>query len=281
MLFEGLKQFDRIYVTGPQRAGTTICSQMIAHDTGYQYVDELSFGAENYELFDRLKNKKHCVIHCPGFCHLIHEYTNDDTLIVLVRRPIEEIVRSQKRATWRGECNELEKYGLTKGVMSMIKYKHFDKHQRHLIKHLREVDYHSLEPHPMWCDNRGQFTKRQTCHQQITVCRRFPPSHQQQRETRSRYRRVFGYRYYPHRRFKEALQDVGWVYYLLKESHQVHKIEDHLQTGHKVIVLDETAILFRCCQWCVDLIEVMSVPQVLERALAGGFSKERVKLLGQ
>ena len=50
-MFEYLKEFPVVLVTGPQRSGTRICAKMIAHDTGHRFVDEREIHTDSlYEL---------------------------------------------------------------------------------------------------------------------------------------------------------------------------------------------------------------------------------------
>ena len=164
-MFEDFKQFEKIFVTGPQRSGTTICAKMIAHDTGHAYIDEIDHEAQAkaFEALLALNDGINCVIQCPAFCHIIHRYGDDHALVVLMRRPIDDIIRSQKRISW-GDHVELSKYGLKEGIISAAKYAYFEQYQRHLIKHSKEVMYESLRPHPLWCDDRGYFASKQTEH---------------------------------------------------------------------------------------------------------------------
>jgi len=159
-MFEELGQYSRIYVTGPQRAGTTILSKMIAHDTGYTYIGEEAYNWDR-KKFHKLKNRRKIVIHCPLFCHIIHLYSDCVTIIVMTIRPVDEIEQSQKRVCWDGEKKELAKYGEDHGIISQIKYKNWED-QKKKIDHYKEIAYHSLRPHPMWRSRRKAFFSKQT-----------------------------------------------------------------------------------------------------------------------
>lgn len=164
-MFNWLSQFRTIFVTGPQRSGTRICAQMIAHDTGYEYVDENDFGMDSlYHLSSILENKVDLVVHCPVLCRHIHLLTDENSAVVLMRRNVEDIIASQKRISWRWEKLELARYDLTTGVIAEVKYGFWNEYQRSRIRHAFEVQYNDLHLHPLWLerDVRGEFEPTQT-----------------------------------------------------------------------------------------------------------------------
>ena len=164
-MFEWLNQFSRIFVTGPQRSGTRICARMIAHDTGYDYIDETDFQYDSlYLLFSLLEKKERVVIQCPVLCRYAHLFSEDRSAVVLMRRKIREIFRSQKRITWAWEWLERDRYGRTKGNIAEIKYEYWEKHQKRKIKHSFEIEYESLVHHPLWLpkEKRTSFSPDQT-----------------------------------------------------------------------------------------------------------------------
>lgn len=166
-MFGQFKIYDRIYVTGPQRSGTTIASRMIAYDTRHKCIDEADYKWKSPK-FNELKKLKNVVIHCPLFCHIIQRHSDSNTMIVMIFRPIDEIVRSQNRVSWDGEKEELKKYGMDCGVISEIKY---DKwlEQKNTISHYAEIAYHSLRFHPLWRNKREQFSPKQTSYKSYSM----------------------------------------------------------------------------------------------------------------
>lgn len=170
-MFEELKKYDRIFVTGPQRSGTRICAKIIADSTGFKYIDEKEFNTHNRKKLLSIASKIGIVIQCPAMCHVIHKLTNNilniKDMVIIMKRPIREIIASQKRIGWDkqrdGKQLELKKYPEKEGVIARIKYKHLEK-QKKEIKNWQEVKYHSLSHHPMWVDkeNRKEFKKNQT-----------------------------------------------------------------------------------------------------------------------
>jgi len=151
-MFEWMTRFDKILVTGPQRSGTRICARMIAHDTGYRYVDEKEIAVGHPELLKALCAAEHgFVVQCPALCHCVHEFSADDTLIILMRRKIEDIIASQERIKWKNEQDQLQRhYGGVRGPISVIRYKFWEEHQRPKVKYFLEIEYESLLAHPLW-----------------------------------------------------------------------------------------------------------------------------------
>jgi hypothetical protein len=150
-MFEWLSKFDRVFVTGPQRSGTRICAKMIAHDTGYEFIDETQINMDGFYNFSTLleTNKKY-VLQCPTLCRYIHFFDQEDNAIVLMRRNVNDIIRSQKRIKWSKEWLELIRYDRSEGIISEIKYDFWEKNQKNQIKNSFEVEYGSLKTHPLW-----------------------------------------------------------------------------------------------------------------------------------
>lgn len=168
-MYQGLKQHNLILVTGPQRAGTTIAAKIIAHDTGHQYIDERDFEAVNKEQWWLIVNSaEKAVIHCPGMCRWVAEAgRRDDVLVVLVKRPIDDIIASQERIGWSHEEFELSNYeGFAQPgePISAVKYRYWDEVQANKIKHSGVVFYGELKRHKLWVPkkDRADFHARQT-----------------------------------------------------------------------------------------------------------------------
>jgi hypothetical protein len=164
-MFQWLSEFDRILVSGPQRSGTRICAQMIAHDTGYRYVDESEIGTDSlYLLWWLFHNRRRFVVHCPALCRHVHMFSANGSAVVLVRRSIDDILASQQRIGWGWEGLELVRYDQSDGVSSQVKYDYWDRYQKERIEHAFEIEYHSLVSHPLWCSDgvRRNFGPTQT-----------------------------------------------------------------------------------------------------------------------
>lgn len=151
-MFAWLTDFDRILVTGPHRAGTRICTQMIAHDTGHEYVDEAALESDSLSLLaDKFKTQARFVAQCPGLCRFVHLFgRHPQTAIIMMRRGIDDIIASQKRIGWSNEWLELGKYGVTNGPIAVVKYEFWDAQQKQLIDNPIEIEYESLSDHPFW-----------------------------------------------------------------------------------------------------------------------------------
>jgi hypothetical protein len=173
IVFEYLQRFRRIVVTGPQRSGTTICARMVAGDLGWRMIDE----TDRVGTAEREKKVGHLshvdslrqvlvedgvVVQAPSaaaFCHQLPP----EVAIVFMIRPVAEILRSEERIAWRGNSYELKLLGQTAGHSCEIKYANWQ-WQRPLIRHAFEVEYRSLQAHPLWVDPelRRSFGKKQT-----------------------------------------------------------------------------------------------------------------------
>lgn len=164
-MFEYLAKFETILVTGPQRAGTRICAQMIAYDTGHDYVDEEDINMDSlYQLCNFMQERRRMVVQCPTLCRYVHLFSGDTIAVVLMRRSVADIIASQKRIKWSWEWLELGRYDRRDGVIAEIKYQFWDTNQRQQIKHAFEVDYESLALHPLWLPQsaRQDFRPAQT-----------------------------------------------------------------------------------------------------------------------
>jgi hypothetical protein len=164
-MFEWLKEFKRILVTGPQRSGTRIGARMMAYDTGYRFVDEMEVKFDSlYALSDLFAEHQEFVVQCPALCCHAHLFSADDTAVVLMRRKIPDIVASQERIHWVWEKTELARYGRISGNIAEIKYEFWEQYQRSRIIHAFEIPYENLEAHPLWVslDQRKDFRPGQT-----------------------------------------------------------------------------------------------------------------------
>lgn len=150
IMYEHLKKYSRIIVTGPQRSGTRIGAKIIAHDTGHTYIDEREIKGYNYDLLEDKLKIDNIVVQCPAMMNKIEKISKiyPDVLIVIMKRNINDIIVSQKRINWSegSEKQELEKYGKTKGIISKIKYEHLDKIKGN-INNLIEIEYEKLSEH--------------------------------------------------------------------------------------------------------------------------------------
>lgn len=143
--------YHKILVTGPQRSGTRIVAKMIAHDNKIRYVSEQQVGIRSTRKANRfLALDERLVIQCPGLCHCIEEFSAFGILIIIVVRKIEDIIASQSRIGWtRFQEGELKQYGKTSGIISKVRYEHWEV-QKKLILNWLEIRYEDLKGHPMF-----------------------------------------------------------------------------------------------------------------------------------
>jgi len=162
-VFKPLSTFQKIVVTGPQRSGTTICGKMISNDLKLPYIDESHFDVHDHEKFiEQINSIEKYVIQAPAVFKQCMEIKNDDIIVVIMKRNIEEILDSQKRIEWEGwNLGELKKLGLNSGNSCEEKYNLFKKIQP---KNYMVINYDDLKSHDMWVDkkHRISFGPKQT-----------------------------------------------------------------------------------------------------------------------
>jgi predicted O-linked N-acetylglucosamine transferase (SPINDLY family) len=158
-----LRNYEQVIVSGPQRAGTTIAAKILAGELGYRYVSEEEVDVNDImQLVELYRVGRRFVVQGPGFCPYVHLLPG---AVVLMRRPVKEIVRSQARIRWSQEKVELAGYFTTEGPIAQVKYTAWDKFQKpRLGERAFDLDYHSLAAHPLWIqqEQRRTFHHRQT-----------------------------------------------------------------------------------------------------------------------
>jgi hypothetical protein len=175
-MFEDLKKYKKILVTGPHRAGTTIATKMIASDLKYlPLLDEQCGVGPNLEplTFYLHDYSKPCVCQAPFAADSCHTF-NDDVLVVFMMRDLEDIAASQRRVKLEDGrkfdfaaiiARETRRYhtGSLGEPIAQIKYRNWEEQKLH-IKHWLELPYTDLENHPMWLpkEQRKDFHVRQT-----------------------------------------------------------------------------------------------------------------------
>jgi hypothetical protein len=155
--------YTRITVTGPQRSGTTISAAILAGELGLEAIYEERIEVDKLDKFFDLFRTKDCfVLQAPGLCSFAHALPG---CIVLMRRSLDEIIRSQDRVQWGGqwERRELTKYFTNLGPVASVKYFAWDVYQKAVHKHAYDLEYDSLRGHRWWVDpeNRHHFHNRQ------------------------------------------------------------------------------------------------------------------------
>lgn len=173
MVLSVLKQHPVILVTGPHRSGTTFASKVVASETGYRLIDESRWATHhnhNVWTFRRMVDylmtqPRSVVMHHPGATPWVHLLEPWAVAVVMVRRPVDEIVLSEDRINWRPHEREvLDCYFRTEHPSAYTVYEVWDKWQKRVLSAAYDLEYHSLETHPLWVskEKRKQFTPHQT-----------------------------------------------------------------------------------------------------------------------
>ena len=157
-----------ILVTGPQRSGTTLIAHALAQDLGLLYYDEDDIGWEgcsqnNEEALRQVfAYADGCVVQAPACAHICHTLP-EDTIVVFVRRDVQDIEKSQKRIGWAYEQIETDKYPpeYHRGSIAETKYHYWESIQQGQIERSYEIEYESLKDHPLWIEDKQEFTARQ------------------------------------------------------------------------------------------------------------------------
>lgn len=155
-----LAGYKRIVVTGCQRSGTTIAGKIIANDLGYKYVDEFEIGINDVVSFCKTLIEERVVIQCPALTHIMPKLDWEETAIVVIDRPIEEIIISEERVDLK-TGRECEIYGYNDPKFLCVYKKLFLKKSEIKLPFF-SIDYYSFKDHEMWRENRKDYTLKQT-----------------------------------------------------------------------------------------------------------------------
>lgn len=144
----------KLFVTGPQRSGSTFVSHCLAKSYDLKHIDEMEFDVYFLDWFYAVtKNLNDWVVHAPGLFSEILKVQEriPDVTFVIVKRSIEEINRSQEKinldlSTEKIKLNIPES---NKSSVALIKYIYWDRWKKHLSSWV-EYDYRDFENHPMW-----------------------------------------------------------------------------------------------------------------------------------
>jgi len=161
---DDLKNYSRVIVTGPQRSGTTIASHIIACDLEYKHIDERQVDVRSMSKLFKVLEDTNIVVQGPCFCSQVAWIDTPDTIIIMMKRDINDIVESETRISWDEEKKELSNYFKENGVISAVRYEMWDKYQKPNMKvPFLELSYESLKEHPLWIEKpaRSNFDRRQ------------------------------------------------------------------------------------------------------------------------
>jgi hypothetical protein len=173
-MFEYLAPHRYILVTGPHRSGTTIAARMIVEDLAIDYYEEedvfyfcRTADVNKVDLGAFLKTVEDgpLVLRCPALCSQVHKYAGVEGLfVVLMVRPVNDILASQLRVRWGFEAHELKAYPGARGPVARVKYDFWHEVQAPALEgKYAEVAYGDLAGHPMWVpkERRVDFYIRQ------------------------------------------------------------------------------------------------------------------------
>jgi hypothetical protein len=156
-LIEQLDGYPHVLVTGPQRSGTRIASAILAHELGFDVVDEDEIEVGNlWRLFELYQQRSNIVVQAPGlsaYCHVVPD------AIVFMRRPLEEIHASEARIEWPAKAVEVEqvRYFHTDMAPAELKYWAWENFQKpHFHFDWYELEHSALEGHPLWVEKNGR-----------------------------------------------------------------------------------------------------------------------------
>lgn len=146
-MFDRLKGFRCVIVTGPHRSGTTIAAEMIAADTGKRCVREEEFRWRNIIKAAEIRRG---VIQGPYLLPWTPVLADDETMVVYVRRDGAAIDASVRRLRvskphfhWR------QAWELWRRIAP-------------LLPHTETIEYEALREHRLWVEDRRGWTHRQT-----------------------------------------------------------------------------------------------------------------------
>ena len=151
-MFEELSQYRTVIVTGPHRTGTTICAEMIGHDTGKKVIREESFKWRNIIKAEELIYEGG-VFQGPYLLPWAPMFSDDETLVVFMKRHGADIDASVEKLKQRGISVPYFDWSQADRLWEAIS---------HVIDNKMEVEYESLKSHPLWVDNREEWGHRQT-----------------------------------------------------------------------------------------------------------------------
>jgi hypothetical protein len=162
--------FRTVIVTGPQRSGTTIATEIIAAELGVEAIREETFREDNLLRFAScVAAPRRAIIQAPALSSIVHLIKQRDIAVVFMFRDIEAIIRSEGRICWTSkyECYEKAKYlrSSDQRPIAEIKYAMWKETQCAMLgRRAFTLAYDSLQSHKLWVppDRRTRFGPRQT-----------------------------------------------------------------------------------------------------------------------
>lgn len=160
------RAFRKVLVTGPQRSGTTIAARILADELGYRFVSEKDIKTHSlWRLHKRLLSLRREVIQGPCFGSICHYIDTPKTLVVFMRRNVDQIARSEQRIGWNAQKWELANYFRDSGTVGAVRYECWEKYQQPLMEvPWIELAHDSFAGHRLWVESekRRHFSDHQT-----------------------------------------------------------------------------------------------------------------------
>lgn len=152
-MFHYLKDKPRILVTGLMRSGTTICAEMVAHDTGHSAVREESLLSRPVDTLP-----KETILQAPVLLRRSLELKAKGWHIIVVLREFKDCVDSTKRMLAGRYPSKLDPV-LVENLLKEQEYLRalVDSDMCPMVIH-----YEDLCHHPLWVADRKGWDPRQT-----------------------------------------------------------------------------------------------------------------------
>src|SRR4029079_17960533 len=93
-LVELVPQFPCVTVTGPERSGTSIATEMLCSSTGYANIGEETWDNDFASLWRLLRERDRIVVHAPHLTFRVHEtdhHCPGRVLVVFMLRAVDDI----------------------------------------------------------------------------------------------------------------------------------------------------------------------------------------------
>jgi hypothetical protein len=172
-------RFPCVAVTGPERSGTTITTEMVSSSTGYTDVEEEAWDNDFGALWEILRERREIVVHAPHLTFRVHEidrHCPERVLVVFVHRAVDDIVASQRNADWglrSGHCPnggdpkgwgnpasrwydrqsyEMFREEIDPEAHLCLNRQRVWRRQKRLVRNYVEIEYEGLRSHPLWLE---------------------------------------------------------------------------------------------------------------------------------
>ena len=145
--------YHPVFVTGPQRSGTTIAARILAHDLGRTYIDESEYHADTLP--------SDAIVQAPFLYKFVPElsFKHPGAHFIFMQRDKLQIVRSMERIEWYKDYIDHPDFYST--YVDTV-YNTIDAFKLTLTENRwTDLEYDSLRTHPLFINDRKTFTARQ------------------------------------------------------------------------------------------------------------------------